>query len=179
MLDLRRDLHDAPVNRVTLTGQLRQLLEQHREALIGNVSRTGGVRRRSHVSIIAAGSDISSCSDRVPEPPIVGPQHVPHVVRLQSVYCSEVARLRLKAYLAEVGRGVPSRCVALQRYGDSLTFRGEREPDNPSPPVPVVVVSDIELAQSDSELPPVDNFRRVRPCIAAADDLADDRQPLV
>ena len=45
-----------------LTGQLRQLLEQQLEALIDNVSRAAGVRRRSHNSIMASGSDIFLCS---------------------------------------------------------------------------------------------------------------------
>ncbi|MGB9308680.1 MAG: hypothetical protein WCB92_34815, partial [Mycobacterium sp.] len=52
------DLHDAPINRVALTGQLRQLLEQHLKTLsrVDCHSRRCG---RGHDVIIAAGYDNS------------------------------------------------------------------------------------------------------------------------
>ena len=42
-IQLGDDLHDAPINRVALTGQLRQLLEQHLKTLV----RTHHQRRQS------------------------------------------------------------------------------------------------------------------------------------
>ena len=64
-IHLGHDLHDAPINRVALTGQLRQLLEQHLKTLIR--TRHTSVRGcgRGHDTIIAAGSDKS----RPPDPP--------------------------------------------------------------------------------------------------------------
>ena len=55
-IHLGDDLHDAPVDRVALTSQLRQLLEQHLETLGGPTSR-GWRCDRSHDPIIAATSD--------------------------------------------------------------------------------------------------------------------------
>ncbi len=52
-IHLRDDLHDAAVDRVALPGQLRQLLEQHLEALIGWCED-------GHTVIVAAGYDKSS-----------------------------------------------------------------------------------------------------------------------
>ncbi len=54
------DLHDAPINRVALTGQLRQLRKQHLKTLArtGHHSTSGCTRR--HNDIIAAGYDKSA-----------------------------------------------------------------------------------------------------------------------
>ena len=54
-VDFGDDLHDAPINRVALTGQLRQLTEQHLNTIFR--PHRDGVRRRGHDPIIAAGSD--------------------------------------------------------------------------------------------------------------------------
>ena len=55
-IHLRDDLHDAPINRVALTGQLRQLLKQHLKTLSRAHSR-GRRCGRGHDSIIAARYD--------------------------------------------------------------------------------------------------------------------------
>ncbi len=64
VVDLGGDLHNAPVDRVALTGQLRELLEQHLEALIDNVFPAAGVRRRCHNTIKALGYDMFWCVAR-------------------------------------------------------------------------------------------------------------------
>lgn len=59
VLDLGGDLHDAPIDRVALTRQLRQLVEQHLEPR--SARRAGDERRcaRRHDPILAAGYDKS------------------------------------------------------------------------------------------------------------------------
>ncbi|VBA33966.1 hypothetical protein LAUMK13_00379 [Mycobacterium innocens] len=58
------DLHDAPINRVALTGQLRQLLKQHLKALVRARCRSAQRCGHRHTPIIAVGYDKS----RLPNP---------------------------------------------------------------------------------------------------------------
>ena len=55
-IHLSDNVHDAPVDRVALTGQLRQLLEQHLKTLIRRYSRAERCGQ-GHNSIIAPGYD--------------------------------------------------------------------------------------------------------------------------
>ncbi len=55
-VDLRDDLHDAPINRITLTSQLRQLPEQHLKTL-GRTHHHGRRSGRRHNRIITTGYD--------------------------------------------------------------------------------------------------------------------------
>src|SRR6476620_828418 len=76
-----------------------------------------------------------------------------------------VRRASADGFLAHSGREVLSRCVALQRYGGSLTFRGELEPGAPSPLGEVVVVRDVALVQASQgflrrQLPRLDRLAR-------------------
>ncbi len=57
-IHLGDDLHDAPINRVALTGQLRQLLKQHLKTLSRAHRRARGCGQR-HNLIIAGGYDKS------------------------------------------------------------------------------------------------------------------------
>ena len=61
-IDLGDDLHDAPVNRVALTGQLRKLLEQHLKTLGRSEHHGAGGCSRRHDVIIAPTSDKSGLS---------------------------------------------------------------------------------------------------------------------
>jgi hypothetical protein len=56
-IDLGHDLHDAPINRVALTGQLRQLLEQHLQTLGWAHQHGANGCTRRHNDIIAATTD--------------------------------------------------------------------------------------------------------------------------
>ena len=60
-IHLRDDLHDAPIDGVALTGQLRQLPEQHLKTLSGRDDRG-----RGHTHIIATGSDKNRCRSDEP-----------------------------------------------------------------------------------------------------------------
>jgi len=65
-IDLGHDLHDAPINRVALTGQLRQLLKQHLKTL-ARTDHHGATRcGRRHDIIIAATYDKSGPPDPHP-----------------------------------------------------------------------------------------------------------------
>ena len=57
-IHLGHDLHDPPIDRVALTGQLRQLPEQHLKTLSRGNRRAEGCGR-GHDIIIAEGSDKS------------------------------------------------------------------------------------------------------------------------
>ena len=52
-IHLRHDVHDAPIDRIALPGQLRQLLEQHLKTLLRRERRG----RRGHDPILTAGTD--------------------------------------------------------------------------------------------------------------------------
>jgi len=56
-IDLGDDLNDAPINRVALTGQLRQLLEQHPKTLARTDHHSASGCSRRHNAIIAATTD--------------------------------------------------------------------------------------------------------------------------
>ena len=56
-IHLGHDLHDAPINRVALTGQLRQLLEQHLKTLGRTHHHSASGCDRRHDVIIAATTD--------------------------------------------------------------------------------------------------------------------------
>ena len=56
-IDLGDDLNDAPINRVALTGQLRQLLEQHLKTLARTHHHSASGCGRRHDVIIAATTD--------------------------------------------------------------------------------------------------------------------------
>jgi hypothetical protein len=56
-VDLGDDLHDAPINRVALTAQLRQLLEQHLNTLARTDHHGASGCGRRHDAIIAATTD--------------------------------------------------------------------------------------------------------------------------
>ncbi|VBA47024.1 hypothetical protein LAUMK13_05759 [Mycobacterium innocens] len=58
-IELGDDLHDASINRVALTGQLRQLLKQHLKALARARCRSAQRCGHRHTPIIAAGYDKS------------------------------------------------------------------------------------------------------------------------
>ena len=64
-IQLGHDLHDAPINRVALTDQLRQLVEQHLKTLIRAHTSGAGRCGRRHDFIIAATYDKSG----PPDPP--------------------------------------------------------------------------------------------------------------
>ncbi|GFG85764.1 hypothetical protein MALGJ_24400 [Mycolicibacter algericus] len=65
-LDLGDDVHDAPIDGIALTGQLRQLAEQHLKPLV-RAQRGGAGRRRrcgrGHDVIMAVGYDKSGLPD--------------------------------------------------------------------------------------------------------------------
>jgi hypothetical protein len=58
-IDLGDDLNDAPIDCVALTGQFRQLLEQHLKTLARTDHYGAGGCGRRHDVIIAATSDKS------------------------------------------------------------------------------------------------------------------------
>ncbi len=65
-IQLSHDLHNAPINRIALTGQLRQLLKQHLHTLGRTDYRCARRRGRGHEFIIAAGSDNSGQPESTP-----------------------------------------------------------------------------------------------------------------
>jgi hypothetical protein len=62
-IDLGDDLNDAPINRVALTGQLRQLREQHLKTLARTHHHGASRCGRRHNVIIAATYDKSGPPD--------------------------------------------------------------------------------------------------------------------
>jgi hypothetical protein len=67
-IDLGHDLNDAPINRVALTGQLRQLLEQHLNTLARTDHHGASGCGRRHDVIIAATTDKSGPNPGRPIP---------------------------------------------------------------------------------------------------------------
>ncbi len=135
-IQLSHDLHNAPINRIALTGQLRQLLKQHLHTLGRTDYRCARRRGRRHEFIIAAGSDNSG-------QPQSTPGAVPSSPR--------------KEMLGSAGTGTPRSNTACSAADHSTTTTVNAA--NPAPPRPQLRRS----IQRDPTTPKPHDPHRTRP----------------